>query len=295
MRRGLFTMTTIAALLATATTSRASLVTYCLEASSVSASLPGALISPDKLTVTVPPLSTGSLTMKVSVLVPGANGDQTDDGYNGGTWCFYSTTAGGAPKLSGNYTAATLRDTGGQMGVPNKDSHGNWVWEMTEGMGFSAEVYWIGGVLAGSPNDLNGDGDMDWGSRTNSNYAYCPEAGLRPGGDGDPLNFGDWVFGSGSGDLAKIDVGTVTFTWTAPAADGTAASLYPQSFQSPPVSTYVLNDGVMSNIASNSPLIDYGPAVTLRAEAVPEPSTFALAAAGLAALAVCVTKRRKAL
>jgi hypothetical protein len=219
-------------------------------------------------TVTVPPGS-GTINMILYAAIMSTNGIATDDGYNGGYLCFLSASNGANPKIHGALSGV-LVNTGGVHA------------DGSPGVGFANSP-----SSNGSPFDLNGDGDMDWGdTASGSTKRMFANAGSGP-------FYGDMVWGEdplvniNGVDRTMIPAATVDFDYVSVGAD--AAIIHGYGFSNVSPATCFRTDGVLKNLKNNSTDISprgttLNPTFDITVTSVPEPAALALLAAGAAIL-----------
>jgi hypothetical protein len=165
--------------------------------------------------VTVPANSSGYVMMNLFVYLHGTDASGSNDGYNGGTLMFMSEKVGSA-KLNGDFgpqkPVNPIGDTNPEVD-PVLGSPPFITTVSTGGVGTGAVNVGFSGVgyTLGAPNDLNGDGDQDWGNPLiDKQYSYNPSHG------NEPMTKGQWVNGTTAGmvgGMTKIKIGSVVFNY----------------------------------------------------------------------------------
>jgi hypothetical protein len=273
----------------------------------------GAKYDSGSRTVTVDP-GQGYVVMDLYASILGTNAIQDDDGYNGGVVLFQSMAVSGSEKLHGDFgpqlppkngTAKVPTPSQPYMSVVKTDT------TSASNLGFAGE-----GSYFGAANDLNGDGDLDWGATGTaaSPDMFLPSAG-KSLADGDVVMGTDgtlvngrtrikmatiyWNYG-GYHYTATSKGGTTVATYSfdstaAPAVNGQAAAIHAYSLPTSVVNTYLVADGVNQLLAGNSSQITPNSAefnkaydiiiMTPVGPVAPEPATLALALTGGLAMA----------
>jgi hypothetical protein len=271
----------------------AELLRYDLVVTSVSAG--GTII--DGKHVTFSPQAAGlgasTVTMAVYASIEATDSDPTNYGFNMGCLDLMSAQQG-STKLRGNLTA-TLVATGGPYGrgLAGGDSRG------------------------GASTDLNGDGDLDWGSTSLDTKVFVPSVGMAP-------ISGDYIWGTNLvNGRVPIQVGTLTYTVpdSKGRPTGSGATIHAWSFPTTLNTTFLTQTnattlvgydfnpetgeadipiynwnvtelpGNSPDIADNSSLPDS--ALDVYVTVTPEPGTVALLAAAAIGLGGWTWRRRK--
>ena len=254
-----------------------------------------------------------------SIDMTGGGASASNYGYAGGSMDILSGVTGAFSKLHGEISVNVVGTGGWQTATPRTPPN------QTKILSYSSSGFLGKGAHAGMPNDLNGDGDPDWGDTAMTTNVLQPAAGVHP-------SQGQWVFASEAGNFTSggrayikiADIyfiadsgsnspdgsGTAIHAWSFGIPGETHTTYYTRDWSGvfyPPTGTGLISNinygtGTLSNpdptdssqIADTSSVLDPSMDVTItvgQEPAIPEPGTLALLGVGGLVLLPVVWRR----